>query len=62
VPVSVLIRRLSIAEVHERQRARHAAEIAAHNAGIVEHLGQRIPPRRAQVLDEFDHGTRRLAR
>jgi hypothetical protein len=60
--VSVLIRRLSIAEVHERQRARHAAEVAAHNAGIVEHLGQRIPRRRVQVLDEFDPTTRRMAR
>lgn len=60
--MSVYIRRLSIAEVYERQRARSDAEIARHNAGIVEGLCQRVPRRRDQVLDEFDAQTRRLVR
>jgi len=60
--VSVLIRKLSIVEVYARQRARHAAEVARHNATVLGDLGARTPPRRDQVLAEFDSGTRRLCR
>jgi hypothetical protein len=60
VPVSVLIRRLSIAEVHGRQRARSDAEVARHNAHVCASPGW--VSLRAQVLAEFDHETRRLCR
>jgi hypothetical protein len=59
----VRVRHLSLGEVLQRQRARHAEEISAHNAGIVERLdlGPR-PSRRDQVLEQFDPATRRLIR
>jgi hypothetical protein len=61
VPVSVLIRRLSIAEVHGAAagpvgRRGRAAQRGTSSASAAH------PAAAAQVLDEFDHGTRRLAR
>lgn len=52
--MSVYIRRLTLDEVLARQRARSEAEVARHNAHIVDQLdvGPR-PTRRDQVLQEF---------
>jgi hypothetical protein len=61
--MSVLIRRLSVVEVLARQRARSAAEVARHNAHIVDtlDLGPR-QSRRDQVLEQFPSLTRRWAK
>jgi hypothetical protein len=57
-----ITRHLDVDEVLARQRERHVREIAQHNAEVLGDIGVRVPPRRDQVLDEFDPGTRRLAR
>lgn len=63
VAPGLFYRHLSLAEVLQRQRARSAAEVHRHNAGVVEALD--LGPtaaRRDQVLGEFSGTARRLAR
>lgn len=63
VAPGVLLRSLGIEDVLARIQARHSAEIARHNAGIVEQLDlEPTPPRRDQVLELFGPTARRLAR